>query len=276
MEKTVLDQVSTSKTLQRARGRIELGLDGGGLQRMFQSGSAKVILPKVQTATPEAVLINTAGGMTAGDRFHYELSVTGEAGLVATTQAAERVYRGTEGAAALEVDLSVGARARLHWLPQETILFDHSRLSRTLTARIAEDAELLIVEPVLFGRSAMGERLTRCHFTDMWRIYQGDRLIHAEAARMDGDVQDIMLGRATAGGALAMATVLYVAPDAEARLEQARGLLQASSGATAAASAWGGKLVLRWLADDAAALRRDLMRFLTGFRATSLPRVWQM
>ena len=272
----MLDQVTTGKTLQRARGAVDLSLDGSGLQRMFQSGSAKVILPKVQSAVPEAVLINTAGGMTAGDRFSYGMSVSGDGGLTATTQAAERVYRGNEGAARLEVKLKVGEGARLHWLPQETILFDNARMERRLTARMAADAELLIVEPVVFGRTAMGERLTSGHFSDMWWVYRGEKLIHAEATRLDGDLTDMMQRKATAGGAVAMATVLFVAPDAEARLEQARSLLDASAGVTAAASAWGGKLVLRFLAGDAAAMRRDLMRFLTRFRNTDLPRVWQM
>lgn len=271
-----MDQVTTGKELQRARGAVDLRLDGGGLQRMYQSGSAKVILPKVQSRVPEAVLINTAGGMTAGDRFSYALSVSGGGGLTATTQAAERVYRGVQGAAELDVELTVADGARLHWLPQETILFDNSRMRRRLTARLGADGELLIAEPVIFGRTAMGESLTAGHFTDMWRVYQGGRLVHAEATRLDGDLTDMMRRRATAGGAVAMATVLYVAPDAEARLEQARGLLAVSGGVTAAASAWGGKLVLRFLASDAAAMRRDLMRFLTGFRNTDLPRVWQM
>jgi urease accessory protein len=271
-----LDQVATGKTLQRARGAVELRLDGGGLRRMYQSGSAKVILPKVQSAVPEAVLINTAGGMTAGDRFSYGLSVSGDGGLTATTQAAERVYRGNEGAARLEVNLTVSGGSRLHWLPQETILFNGSRMHRRLEARLDGDSELLIIEPVIFGRTAMGERLTSGYFSDMWRVYRGEKLIHAEATRLDGDLTDMMQRKATAGGAVAMATVLFVAPDAEARLEQARSLLDASAGVTAAASAWGGKLVLRFLTSDAAAMRRDLMRFLTRFRNTDLPRVWQM
>lgn len=262
--------------MQRARGAVDLRLDGGGLQRMYQSGSAKVILPRVQGGTPEAVLINTAGGMTAGDRFSHALSVAGDTGLTATTQAAERVYRGDAGAAALDVTLNATGGARLHWLPQETILFDKARMNRRLTAHIDADAELLIVEPVIFGRTAMGERLTACHFTDTWRVYREGKLVHAEATRLDGEVERMMRRKATTGGAVAMATVLYIAPGAEARLEQARSLLDTGDGVTAAASAWGGRLVLRWLAQDAAAMRCDLMRFLTGFRATSLPRVWQM
>lgn len=271
----MLDDCDGKQVMQRAKGSVDLGFDQGGLQRMYQSGSAKVILPKVQSPMPEAVLINTAGGMTSGDAFSYRVSVEQASNLVVTTQAAERIYQGLSDPALLDVDLSVTGGSALHWMPQETILFDRSKLRRQLTAQVSDDSELLIVEPVFFGRSAMGEVLDQVHFTDTWRVYQGAKLIHAEATRLTGDVANMMQRKACANGALAMATVLYVASDAVARLDQARALLTKTT-VEAAASAWGGKLVLRFLAKDAAAMRRDVMRFLTEFRGADIPRVWQM
>jgi urease accessory protein len=89
--------------LQRARGRVELRLrlrDGASrLERLYQSGSAKAILPRVPGPVPEAVLVNTAGGLAGGDRFDIALEAGAGARLAATTQAAERVYR-SAGAAA--------------------------------------------------------------------------------------------------------------------------------------------------------------------------------
>jgi len=66
-----------------------------------------------------------------------------------------------------------------------------------------------------------------------------------------------------------------VAPDAEARLDFARSLL-AFEGVEAAASAWNGMLVLRFLAADAQPLRAALISLLTQFRGRELPRVWHM
>jgi urease accessory protein len=71
-----------------------------------------------------------------------------------------------------------------------------------------------------------------------------------------------------------VATVLYVAPDAEGRLDEARELLQGSA-SCAGASAWNGLLAVRLLARDPSDLRRDAVRFLAAFRASPLPRVWQ-
>ena len=60
--------------LQRLRGRVELSakLVAGRtrLDRLYQEGSAKARLPKTADAALEAILINTGGGMTGGDRLH--------------------------------------------------------------------------------------------------------------------------------------------------------------------------------------------------------------
>ena len=55
--------------LQRAHGTIDLMMTDGNLKRFFQSGSAKVFIPKTYAQTIEVVLVNTAGGLTGGDEF---------------------------------------------------------------------------------------------------------------------------------------------------------------------------------------------------------------
>ncbi|HBC09391.1 MAG TPA: urease accessory protein, partial [Rhodospirillaceae bacterium] len=73
----------------------------------------------------EAVLLNTAGGLTGGDVYGTEALAGPDAFLTLTSQACERVYRATgDQPARVETRLSADAGARLHWLPQETILFD--------------------------------------------------------------------------------------------------------------------------------------------------------
>src|SRR5262245_62072901 len=90
--------------LERARGiaRISVcGTDGQSrLDRLYQSGSAKVRLPRVATGAPlEAILINTAGGVTGGDEIAYEVAVGIGGAAVIATQAAERIYRRSAGTA---------------------------------------------------------------------------------------------------------------------------------------------------------------------------------
>ncbi len=88
----------------------------------------------------EAVIVNTGGGMTGGDRFAIDIALDEGASLVAGTAAAEKIYRSTGADAEMDVRLSVGAGARLAWLPQETILFDRARLSRRIDVDLAESA----------------------------------------------------------------------------------------------------------------------------------------
>lgn len=62
--------------------------------------------------------------------------------------------------------LLVGARARIDWLPQETILFDACALERQMHIKLEADATLLLVEPLVFGRAAMDETLRSPCFKD--------------------------------------------------------------------------------------------------------------
>lgn len=267
---------------QRARGRAELafrtraaGAPATALSVLYQEGSAKIRLPSPPPgAPPEAVLINTAGGLTGGDRFAFSVAVGDAARATVTTQAAERIYRaaGPEPAH-VDVRLSVESGARLDWLPQETILFDRSALARTLTVDLAADAALLAVEAFVFGRSAMGETVRSVALRDAWRVRRAGRLVFADGFRVNGDAEAILRGPATGAGAVACATLLYVAPNAEARLDATRAALAAMQGETGV-SAWNGLLVARFLAGSGQALRRDLVAALGALRTDPLPRVW--
>ena len=64
--------------LQRARGTIDLVIKNGKLERFYQSGSAKIFLPKTYNPTIEAILVNTAGGLTGGDEFGVRLGAEGD------------------------------------------------------------------------------------------------------------------------------------------------------------------------------------------------------
>ncbi|MEO0679589.1 MAG: urease accessory protein UreD [Pseudomonadota bacterium] len=256
----------------RAQGEAKVRLGAGGLRGLRQQGSAKCFLPRVEGA-PVAVLLNTAGGLTGGDRFAYAAEAEAGAFLTVTTQAAERVYRAQPGEVAeVRAQVTLGAGARLDWLPQETILFDGGALDRRLEIDMAEDARFLGVEPLTLGRAAMGETVTDARFRDAWRLRRGGRLVWADGLRLLGDAAAIAAGPATFAGARAAATVVYAAPDAEDRLGGFRACLTGR----AAASALDGLLIARFLGEDGFALRRALAPALEHLRGAPLPRVWTM
>ncbi len=264
-------------TLPRARGSVAIRArlrDGRSvIADLRQEGSAKALFPSSRGPTLEAVLLNTAGGITGDDEFDY----TGDAGcgtsLGLTTQAAERAYRARTGETGrLTVRLSVAAGGRIDWLPQETILFDRSALARRLEVDLAGDATLLAVEPLVFGRLAMGERITALRFSDQWRVRRDGRLIYADALRFSGSAT--LLSRpGVLGGAGAMASVLLASHGADAMLDAVRRLIPNEGGASVVQP---GVLAVRMLAVDGFELRRRLIPVLETLRQGPLPSMWKM
>lgn len=241
---------------------------------LAQSGAARLLFPAVAAGGPlEAVVVNTAGGLTGGDRFRVSIRAEAGATVVTTTQAGEKVYRSTGAAATLSTTLTAKAGASLAWLPQETILFEGSCIRRSLDATIADDATLLAAEMVVLGRGAMGERLTNGAFRDSWRIRRDGRLVFADATRLAGNLRAEIARPATLNGATSFATVLMVAPGAPERLAELRALLDRSD-VEAGASAFDGLLVCRLVAVEVRALRSTLQSIIALLGGRAPPRVW--
>jgi|SRR5579862_498812 len=259
----------------RATGHIELSVaETAGITRrkdVHEDGSLRVRFPNCAGAGLEAVIVNTAGGMAGGDRFGIALSVGAGASLAAGTAAAEKVYRSTGAAAEVRLRLDIGEGARLSWLPQETILFDHARLSRHIDVDLAENASLVMAEAVIFGRAAMGETMEQGLLADRWRLRRGGRLVFAEGVRLDGAIAEKLGRQAAAAGGIAIGTVL-VAPGTEEVVAAVRAFDKQFAGEVGI-STWNGIAVARFCAMDGAALRHDLVSVLAAL-GQPLPRLW--
>jgi len=234
----------------------------------------RIRLPKGEGTGIDAVLVNTAGGIACGDRFSVEVETRPGASMTVATPAAEKVYRSDGPVAELNLRLTLHDRARLDWLPQETILFDRARLRRTLAADMPANASLTLFEAVVFGREARAEQIEDGLFEDRWRIRRGGRLVYADTLRLAGPIADLLRKPSVGRGARAFATLIHVAPDAEARLESVREILASVEGCDAGASAWNGLLAVRFCATKIEALRAAAIPFLIAFRGEPLPRVW--
>ena len=258
----------------RAHGSVALRVAAHGgvtrLARLHEEGSLRARFPNA-IGDAEAVLINTAGGAAGGDRFDIRAEVAPGAALTVTTAAAEKVYRALGPATEIRVALDVGAGGRLSWLPQETILFDRVHLSRTFDVTLAPDASLLLAEAIVFGRSARDERVEHGSLTDRWRIRRGDRLVFAETLRLDGAIAQKLAEPAVAGGAIAVATIV-LCPGEGHHAEAVRALADRFAGEVGV-SCWNGLCVVRFCAQNGAALRTDMIAALAALGA-ALPRLW--
>ena len=270
-------------------GRVELSFSAddngrGRLKDLFQTSPFRVLFP---TLPPEeltsAVLVTTSGGLVGGDRLDVGVTVDPSAAVQVMGQAAEKVYRSIGPDTHFNADLRVGAGGYLEWLPQETIVFDRSRLRRTTKVDVAEGGEFTGAEMLVFGRAAMGEQVKTGLIRDVWDLRKDGKRVWADALHLDGDIAAQLDHPAGFDNALAAATFVHVSPQASQRLELARELLgedrdELRTGATVVNDI----LVVRWLAKDAQPMRAAFGEFWAAFRAQTqnlpgaMPRLWHV
>ncbi|MEL7281303.1 MAG: urease accessory protein UreD [Pseudomonadota bacterium] len=276
---TILDQSAIddkATALPRAVGdgliKVRRKGDTSVLSDLRMSGCLKVLFSRGSPRV-DAILINSAGGLTSGDQLSVKIGLEEGAAVSATTQAAERAYRAVEGKAHMHTRLEVAQGAQMLWLPQELILFDGAKLDRQLHCYLDADARLVLVEPVIFGRAQMGEALQDVWFRDRIAINREGAPLYRDTTQLSGNIDQALSEAAIAQGAGAMASLVYAAPDAAAHH---RALIETLPQMAGASLLHEDVLVLRLLARDGFELRRSLLPILDRLTGHTLPISWRL
>ncbi len=252
------------------------------LNHLFQHDPLRVLFPTPAPGEPPcAVLVTTSGGIVGGDHLDVCVSAGPGTTAMAMVQAAEKIYRSAGENSRIDVHLSVGQDAWLEWLPQETILFDGSRMCRRTAIDLEPGARVLAGEILVFGRIASGERLTHGLVREAWELRRQNRLIWADALYLEDNMETIFTLPACFNGATAQATAVYAGDDAIKYLELARSMFDdGEDELRSAATVVNGVLVVRWLGRDPVRLRQAFGKFWERFRhaaanlPATLPRLW--
>ena len=276
--------LETRSKLQRSEGfgslTVKQTLGRTRINTLHQQGCSKIRFPRVHDfpgtgAIAQAVLINSSGGMTGGDRLNWYFGLSSGTHLAITTQACERIYKSSGGLAQTHITIEAGDDTTLAWLPQETILYDRGRFKRTIEADLSKSCEALFVEPIMFGRKSMHEVVADGFLHDRWRIRQGGKPVHAEDFHIEGDIDKALLENSVANGNAALATLLLIAPRAEGLLNDVRQHIGQSGDVQGDASFWNGKLLIRLLAPTSFLLRKKLVPLIGLLNnGAPLPRIW--
>lgn len=273
----------TSVRLQRADGALELGYVADGtttrIAHLFQSDPCRALFPYGELDdAAQTVLLTTSGGLAGGDRIRMRAQCGPDARQVVTPQAAEKIYRAINAATEIDIDLNVAAGAWLEWVPQETILFEASRLRRRVRIDVAPGARLLAGDILSFGRVAHGESYEHGSLFDRWEARRDGGLVWADRLLIE-EPRRMLAHPAGFAGARAYGTILHIGPEAPSLLEVARGAAQACKtrwGATVV----GGVLLVRLLARSTAELRSDYALIWSCLRQAAaglpprMPRIW--
>jgi urease accessory protein len=119
----------------------------------------------------------------------------------------------------------------------------------------------------------MREQLHNVWFKDRITILRDAKPIYIDGMTLNGDAVTHLARPAVANGAGAMASVVMVAPDAEAHLTPIRAILPVTAGASMIGQ---DILVMRFLATDSFDLRRTLMPVLDRLTQNTLPTSWRL
>jgi urease accessory protein len=261
---------------QRARAEARAAFARVGArtepERLFETGGLRWRFPR-SSSPCEAAIVNTGGGVAGGDSYSVSLTLSEGAEVEATTPSAERIYRSDGPAASIATRLVLRPRARLFWLPQETLMFEGARLERRLEVETSGEAAFIVAETLVFGRLAMGESRIDATLRDSWRIRRDGRLVFADETRLE-HAGATLERKAVGAGARALATIVAFAPNIEARLPDLRAALDAAgSDIESGASAFDGLIVVRLLGPSSNRLRAALIASIVALGGRK-PRLW--
>ena len=124
-----------------------------------------------------AVIVNTSGGVVSGDTHKVNITVNNNCKVMIFSQSAEKIYKSlNNNEANITNVVNVGENSWLEWLPQETILFENSRLKRNLKIYLSKNSESLVGEIIVLGRLAKGELTNNVFFKDSISIYKNSKI----------------------------------------------------------------------------------------------------
>jgi urease accessory protein len=141
-----------------------------------------ILAPRRRGASGWAVLASHGGGLVAGDTVALDVDVGAGAAALVSTQAETKVYRSAGGAvASQQVDARIAAGGALALVPEPVSPFAGARYEQRQRFDLAAGASLLLVDAVVAGRTARGERWAFERYATRNSVRVGGRLVVADA-----------------------------------------------------------------------------------------------
>ena len=262
------------KILQRSNGALNIELKDNEVEKLFQSGSSKVLLPNSYNENKELVLINTTGGITCNDTVRSNIIIENSQASI-SSQAAEKIYAGIGDPAEVNIHITL-KKSDLNWFPKELILFNNSKLKRRININLDNSSNLIFCETSILGRKAMLEKIENIFFSDIWKIHLGSQLKHVESINMNGNTKNIIMNKFAFNNNTSFSTILIFGKIVEKLEDDLKKIIDEIDNIFCEISIWDNKIVIRSMSNDNYDLKKTLNYIFENIINDKLPKNWNL
>ena len=262
------------KILQRSNGALNIELKDNEVEKLFQSGSSKVLLPNSYNENKELVLINTTGGITCNDTVRSNIIIENSEASI-SSQAAEKIYAGIGDPAEIDIDITL-KNSNLNWFPKELILFNNSKLKRRININLDNSSNLIFCETSILGRKAMLEKIENIFFSDIWKINLESQLKHVESINMNGNTKNIIMNKFAFNNNTSFSTILIFGKIVEKLENDLKKIIDKIDNIFCEISVWDNKIVIRSMSNDNYDLKKKLNYIFENIINDKLPKNWNL
>ncbi len=131
-------------------------------------------------------LLHPPGGVVHGDQLKINANIEASAHALITTPAAGKFYRSAGKVASLTQTLQVEDSAFLEWLPQETLLFNESKVHLKTLIKLSRKARFIGWEMLCLGRKASAEPYTSGQCRQHFELWREDKPLFIERCQIEG------------------------------------------------------------------------------------------
>lgn len=173
-------------------GRLEVVRSGGRsvVTRAFATSPLRLLTPANHGHAAWTYTSSYGGGFVDGDAVDLAIDVRRGAAAFVSTQSSTKVYRSPRGTSA-ELHGRVEPDGLLIVAPDPVVCFAGARYRQVQRFHVADNAGLVVIDCLVAGRCARGERWAFDEYRSLLEVTVGDRLLVHDAVALrasDGDL----------------------------------------------------------------------------------------